>query len=889
VDENRIQGLIDAWFDGVLSEGDRAELEAGLRGSARAREMYWETAQTHALLRSAGAVEGGYGALSVAGGGARLAGAFVGRHGGRPSMTRARGSTRGLRLRIAAPAAAAAVLLVGAGVWYGATRPSPSSVLRSPSSFAGISPVTLVSRSGAAGLELPQALPGRLGLARGEARVRLPSGVELVLEGPLELMLETPDGREVRLARGSLIAWVPPRAKGLIIRTAEVEAWDIGTVFAVSADRAAGSRVFVFKGAVQVNDPEGNGVALCEAGEGVLARPGDPVIKIDSDWPEAERLLSGVAERGALRDPAKALQAAAAISALWAKQWLPKVSRKQQMREEQKMKKMMNRRVAVAAAALMGAGTVSQASALLLYEGFETGTGKYTADAFLYGQAYSGFGEVFDSWTAAAGNEASATVRATGLRHVVASKGGRVTYNASTGAGVILNPDVSPQGPFATAALFDTASGRIGGGTVEGVMYFSFLFRANTAAASWNWCGLQTYRDNAELQALGGIPSQSTARYGIFGPFGAQHLRNRGGTGDTLAPDTATRLFVAKIAFHANAADDLTVWMDPDPAKGDNQDSSVYMYTQTAVGDQSFDEIRLRGGSSKTWEYDEIRVGTDWASVTPPETKALAYDGFLAGAGGYAAGAFLAGQAMQGSGHATGNWSGSSPTNSLVQAAGLYYKGLYRDGGKVMQRGLGFKGDSAKLDTAVESPANLAGLVHTNGVTVGGGNVSGPLFVSFLLRFHNPGNLEPGRWGGLGIYRGDTEVQALGGKHYGAHGYSLFSGTGGTGNVDLRNATSYVTVDTSTRLFVAKITFNPGTNDHLTVWLDPDPSKGESQDNSVATYSTNYVGNLAFDNYALRAGSAGAVAAIDFDEVHFGRTWQSVLPPPKPGTFIYVR
>ncbi|MDD4103077.1 MAG: hypothetical protein PHU80_10675, partial [Kiritimatiellae bacterium] len=300
----------------------------------------------------------------------------------------------------------------------------------------------------------------------------------------------------------------------------------------------------------------------------------------------------------------------------------------------------------------------------------------------------------------------------------------------------------------------------------------------------------------------------------------------------------------------------------------------------------SFDEIRIRGGSSKTWEYDEIRVGTDWASVTPPETQALAYDGFMTGAGGYAAEAFLAGQAMLGEGHAAENWSGNTATNSLVQAAGLYYKGLYRDGGKVMQRGFGFKGDSAKLDTTSASPATMAGLVHTDGITIGGGNVSGPLFVSFLLRFHNPGNVESGRFGGLQIYRGSTEVQTLGGKFWGAHGYSLF---GATGNQNLTNATSYVTVDTSTRLFVAKINFNPGTNDHLTVWLDPDPTKGENQSNTVASYATNYVGNLAFDNYALRAGSLGAVAAIDFDEVRFGRTWQSVLPPPKPGTFISVR
>jgi hypothetical protein len=867
--------------DGCATEEERLRFAVLLRSDESFRARYAELMRVHALLVCRHKT-----CMRVA---QPLAGLTGEQAAGRAARHHAVGrivfgSADTLQKVRKVAAAAVAALAVGAGYFAVSRAPSPAARPHS-----ALPPVSVLRRCGADGLELPSALPGTLRLLGGMAQVSLPSGVELILAGPLELALESADGREARLARGSLIAWVPPRAQGLILRTAEIEAWDIGTLFSVSAEGTQGSRVFVFKGAVQVNDPDGCGVALCEGGEGVLARSGDPVVKIDSDWPEAERLMSGVAERGVLRDPASAFHAAEAISALWAEQWLPKVSRKQEQREDRKMRSVTKTGVAAAAAALMGAGTGSQAASLLLYEGFETGTGRYTADAFLFGQSYSGFGEVLGSWDADAANEASATVRATGLKHVVASKGGRLTYTATTGGGVILDPDVSPQGPFATAALFDTVSGKIGGGTVEGVMYASFLFRAATAAEAWNWCGLQTYRDNVELQALGGIPSLSTARYGIFSPSGKQQLRNRGGTGDTLTPDTATRLFVAKITFHAHAADDLTVWMDPDPAKGDNQDASVYMYTGTAVGDLSFDEIRIRGGGSKTWEYDEIRIGTDWASVAPPETQALAYDGFLTGAGGYAADAFLSGQAMLGSGHAAGNWSGSSPTNSFVQAAGLYYKGLYRDGGKVMQRGLGSKGDSAKLDTTTESPANMAGLVHTDGVTIGGGNVSGPLFVSFLLRFHNPGNVEPGRWGGFGIYRVNTEVQALGGKYYGAHGYSLFSGTGGTGNVDLRNATSYVTVDTSTRLLVAKITFNPGTNDHLAVWLDPDPAKGENQDNRVATYSTNYVGNLAFDNYALRAGSIGAVAAVDFDEIRFGRTWQSVLPPPKPGTFLSLR
>ncbi len=825
--------------------------------------------------------------------------------------------------------AAAAMLLAGLSFWAAREGRMRGGGV---DGAAPAVPGALVSVRGPeeeAALELPPAVPGNVSLKSGEACLRLASGVELALVGPADMYVS--DAMQVILLKGRLLAHVPPHAAGFTVRTAELEMWDLGTVFGVSVSNSV-SDVFVFQGSVQINASNGDPVDLCEAGEGVRAVHDQTPYKVEADGPEARALFEQVAgRRKALRAPAETFAVSDRLAALWDERWLPRIVSRQKpitqgdsgiagrdtrtvigrrhaagekterltrtdggpsalIQEKRDEMKKTTRMAAYATAAVTGLGIGSAAAAPLLYEAFETGAGKYTADAHLVGQPYLGFGEATGTWYVTdLRNTNAATVRAIGLRHVVASKGGRVAYNAQTGGGVILAPDMSAQGPFATAGLYDTVSGKIGGGAVSGVMYVSFLFRAATTPASYNWCALQTYRDDVEQQALGGMPSQTTTGYGIFGTSTAKYLRNRGGTGDPLTPDTATRLFVAKITFHAGAADDLTVWMDPDPAQGDVQDDSVYMYAGTAVGDLSFDEFRIRGGSSKTWEYDEIRVGTDWATVTPPETQPLAYDGFLTGAGGYAADAFLAGQAMLGSGHAAGNWSGSTSTNSYVQAAGLNYKGIYRDGGKVMQRGLGNKGDSAKLDTAAEGPANLAGLVHTDGVTLGGGNVSGPLFVSFLLRFHNPGNVEPGRWGGLGIYRGNIEVQALGGKHYGAHGYSLFSGEGGTGNVDLRNATSYVTVDTSVRLFVAKITFNPGTNDHLTVWLDPDPAKGESQSATVATYSTNYVCNLAFDNYALRAGSSGAVAAIDFDEVRFGRTWQSVLPPPKPGTFIAVR
>ena len=68
-----------------------------------------------------------------------------------------------------------------------------------------------------------------------------------------------------------------------------------------------------------------------------------------------------------------------------------------------------------AIAIAFGCAYPSHAS-LLLYEGFQTGAGDYTADTALYGQTYRGLGEASVTWGAASGNTGSAIVRAIGLK-----------------------------------------------------------------------------------------------------------------------------------------------------------------------------------------------------------------------------------------------------------------------------------------------------------------------------------------------------------------------------------------------------------------------------------------------------------------------------------------
>lgn len=193
--------------------------------------------------------------------------------------------------------------------------------------------VTLLRQKGAVGIVLPASIPGRVSLAAGEMCLRLGSGVELTVVGPLELMLETP--MVARLEQGDLLAHVPPEACGFQVHTPRLNIWDLGTIFSVSS-RAESSTVFVFKGSVQVCESSGDAVDSCTAGQGVCAREGLSAFKVTADFEEVERDFGGVAGMRALKNIQQTLTVADRVTTLWMERYLPKdeVARKAYLQKE---------------------------------------------------------------------------------------------------------------------------------------------------------------------------------------------------------------------------------------------------------------------------------------------------------------------------------------------------------------------------------------------------------------------------------------------------------------------------------------------------------------------------------------------------------------------------
>lgn len=109
--------------------------------------------------------------------------------------------------------------------------------------------------------------PGMLDLIEGLAVLRFDSGAELVLEAPATV--EVLDGMNCKLRRGTLVAEVPPQAKGFSIDTKDAKVIDWGTKFGLSAGEDGKYMVQVLEGLVEVDDKSGAATQKLEKGQRV--------------------------------------------------------------------------------------------------------------------------------------------------------------------------------------------------------------------------------------------------------------------------------------------------------------------------------------------------------------------------------------------------------------------------------------------------------------------------------------------------------------------------------------------------------------------------------------------------------------------------------------------
>ncbi|MDD4102084.1 MAG: hypothetical protein PHU80_05560, partial [Kiritimatiellae bacterium] len=312
--------LAEKVIDAVANDEERQRFTAFLRDDEALRYRYAELMRVHALLISRGSRSGVCQTCQT----------------GQAVRTGLSGaSATGFRRRRFAAAALAAALVIGLTAWLALEarlRPSASGARESAQSSEAHKAIyaceyaQILCRHDDGGLELPARLPGTVRLPHGRVKLRLSSGIELTLLGPLELRMENP--MTGHLSHGKLLAYMEPGSSGFMLRTPDLQMWDIGTVFGVTVDEL-GSDVFVFKGAVQVLEACGEPVDLCNVGEGVRARrDGSGAVKFTADWPEAEHLLADTLGRCVRRNVEVSLETAGRISDMWAERYMPKVAQR---------------------------------------------------------------------------------------------------------------------------------------------------------------------------------------------------------------------------------------------------------------------------------------------------------------------------------------------------------------------------------------------------------------------------------------------------------------------------------------------------------------------------------------------------------------------------------
>ncbi|MBX7209459.1 MAG: DNRLRE domain-containing protein [Verrucomicrobiaceae bacterium] len=185
-------------------------------------------------------------------------------------------------------AAAAAAIVAGGAMWLLQREPAPVATLVKARQCKW-------GNSALPTLEGGLLKPGALELVEGMATLKFRSGAEVVMEAPVSL--EVVSAMECRIKRGTIVADVPPQAKGFTVQTPDTKVVDFGTRFGVSTSEDGKCLVHVIKGLVEVNRKDPGETRKLTTGEradfGGMVKSQVSGIAAAADQPEPDRWLPG--------------------------------------------------------------------------------------------------------------------------------------------------------------------------------------------------------------------------------------------------------------------------------------------------------------------------------------------------------------------------------------------------------------------------------------------------------------------------------------------------------------------------------------------------------------------------------------------------------------------
>lgn len=248
MDQERLQFLLQRYFDQMLTAEERTELSTMLLASSRARDEFWELARWNSLIRQWGEAEWGRRDAE----GLTLRPLPTPAVKAAPSKVVAFPSAR-RRLWQVGLAAAAAVALFATAASFLPWGNKPATEVAAPARVAVLTHSADAVWADASGeRHNGEALTtGWLKLKSGAVQIEFTRGARVVLEGPAEIQLLTDN--EAFLRTGRLRAQVPDAAHGFTVKSTEFTVVDHGTEFGCDIPLIGAAQLHVFNGLVALH------------------------------------------------------------------------------------------------------------------------------------------------------------------------------------------------------------------------------------------------------------------------------------------------------------------------------------------------------------------------------------------------------------------------------------------------------------------------------------------------------------------------------------------------------------------------------------------------------------------------------------------------------------
>ena len=143
-------------------------------------------------------------------------------------------------------------------------------------------------------------------------------------------------------------------------------------------------------------------------------------------------------------------------------------------------------------------------------------------------------------------------------------------------------------------------------------VYISYCLRSLNDANEGKFAGIMLYDDGREVFGFGNDFGSGDFKYW-------DEQQNNQVIGEFYTRiDSEVHMLVLKIEFNSRGKETIKIGLDPFCNRTeDRQPANIWSEAEMEL---NFDELRFRCGNDNcNWEFDELRVGTDWASVMPSD------------------------------------------------------------------------------------------------------------------------------------------------------------------------------------------------------------------------------------------------------------------------------